>query len=118
MRGKTADEKLKILTLRNTLTHRIKKWRTIQVLYMPIVTTFLSKDDDAPENQTRGSEEVSLLPENEKLWMPSDVPREKWTMGIATGLAQKEERLRVADADDALHQVRIPSMITHLEYLD
>lgn len=105
MRGKTPDEKLKIQTLRNTLTHRIKKWRTIQVLYMPIVTTFLSNDnDDVPDN-TSSSARTALLPENIKLWMPSQVPQQRWATGIATGLAKKEERLRIAEADVALHQV-------------
>lgn len=105
MRGKTPDEKLKIQTLRNTLTHRIKKWRTIQILYMPIVTTLISKDDEVPEGQSSFDQGVILV-ENVKLWMPSQVPREKWATGIATGLASKEERLRIADADGALHQVR------------
>ena len=79
MRGKTPDEKLKIQTLRNTLTHRINKWRTIQILYMPIVTTFLSadRDDDLSEDRRDRSEVTATLPENLKLWMPSEVPREK-----------------------------------------
>lgn len=106
MRGKTADEKLKVQTLRNTLTHRIKMWRTIQVLYIPVVTTLLTNDDDTAENENRSPSEV-YLPENEKLWMPSEVPREKWLMGLAVGLVHKEERLRIADADDALHKVRL-----------
>lgn len=113
MRGKTADEKLKIQTLRNTLAHRIKKWRTIQVLYTPIVTTYLSKDEDGGDDDDTSNSDSRSLPEDEKLWMPSSLPRETWTASLSPGLLKKEERLRIAEADDALHQVRFfPSSST------
>lgn len=107
MSSKTADEKLKVQTLRNTLSYRIRKWRTIQVLYMPIVTTFLSQDDDTDDDAeaNSASNPAATLPENVRLWMPLEVPSAKWSAGLAVGLIKKEERLRVADADDALHQV-------------
>lgn len=106
MTCKTADERLKVQTQRNTLSHRIRKWRTIQVLYMPIVTTFLAKDDDGDDSDAQNeSDPPAILPENVRLWMPSEVPSDKRTAGLATGLVQKEERLRIAEADDALHQV-------------
>ena len=73
---------------------------------MPIVSVFLARDEDPLEDEQSRRDIAATEPENQKLWMPSVVPREKWGTGIAIGLAEKEARMRVAEADDALHQVR------------
>ncbi|TFY54862.1 hypothetical protein EVG20_g9538 [Dentipellis fragilis] len=108
----TTKKKVTLQDKRNALHHRIQAWRQVQVLYMPIVTTLLPKmtaDESGPQEPPAqpDAEETSIpKPEYEKLWMPSDLNPSLWTTGIHPGLAQKELRLREAEAEDALHEIR------------
>lgn len=45
-------------------------------------------------------------PENLKLWLPSEMPAATRTLGCVQDLPDKECRLRLAQADDALHELR------------
>ncbi|KAA1478735.1 hypothetical protein DENSPDRAFT_788366 [Dentipellis sp. KUC8613] len=108
----TTKKKVTLQDKRNALHHRIQAWRQVQVLYMPIVSTLLPKtnaDDSRPQEpaaQPDADEFGVPKPEYEKLWMPSDLKPSLWATGIYTGLAQKELRLREAEAEDALHEIR------------
>lgn len=66
---------------------------------MPVVSTLRK-----PPDTSVASDEL-YKPEDEKLWMPSELPKEQWG-GLGYGLVEKETSLREAEADDALHQVR------------
>ncbi|KAA1479653.1 hypothetical protein DENSPDRAFT_789438, partial [Dentipellis sp. KUC8613] len=108
----TTKKKLTLQDKRNALHHRIQAWRQVQCLYMPVVTTLLPKaaDDESPVQEAprlNTSEDVSIpKPEKEKLWMPSDLSPSHRATGILPGLADKELRLREAEAEDALHEIR------------
>lgn len=87
-------------TGRNTLVHRINSWFALQAVYMPVVATLRK-----PADTSVAADELQK-PEEEKLWMPSEVPKELWA-GLGYRLVEKETSLREAEADDALHQVRL-----------
>ena len=52
------------------------------------------------------SAQNSGQPEHMKLWLPSSLPRALWETGCCVGLVAKEHRLRLAQADDALNELR------------
>lgn len=45
-------------------------------------------------------------PEHAHLWLPSAIPKNMWLSACLPGLPEKEKRLRVAQADDALADLR------------
>ena len=65
---------------------------------MPIVSTLVPPPSAAADSPP--------IPENEVLWMPSEVDPKHWLTGLAAGLTELELRLRESEAQDALHQVR------------
>lgn len=86
--------------MRSKLSQRIKNWRRIQALYMPVVSTLLVEGEgdgegDAPQTK----------PELGKLWMPSELDEAKRTSSGMKELEGKELKLRESEARDALHQV-------------
>ena len=107
----------------NSLRHHIEKWRDIQLMYMPGVTQaramFKSgKLTPADLTQSKSSSTstsnlsastFSVLaehPERMPLFLPSQMPTSLWQTGCAPGLVEKEKRLRVAQVDDALLELR------------
>ncbi|KAA1479985.1 hypothetical protein DENSPDRAFT_789779, partial [Dentipellis sp. KUC8613] len=98
----TARKKVTLQEARNVLQHRIKNWRIVQAVYMPVVSTLIHEAElSNPSNTTSAS-----TPEFEKLWMPSDVPSHLQRTGLASGLVEKEKRLREAECEEALHEIR------------
>jgi hypothetical protein len=95
---------------RATLCDRIEAWRSIQAMYMPGIvqlcqinptrTDALLMDQDAER------------PELLKLWLPSSVPAALRETGCTNDLVDKERRLRLAEADDALAALRRQLRIT------
>lgn len=89
---------------RATLFDRMETWRSIQPLYMPGIAQLrqvnATRTDGLPDTQD------SDKPENIQLWLPSSMPRALWETGCLPGLLDKEKRLRVAEADDALNGLR------------
>ncbi|KIM73218.1 hypothetical protein PILCRDRAFT_15408 [Piloderma croceum F 1598] len=77
---------------RATLCDHIETWRSIQTLYMP------KQDTEMPE----------AIP----LWLPSSLPSRLRESGCVDGLVEKERRLRLAEADDALVALRRQLRIT------
>jgi hypothetical protein len=75
---------------RAALRRRIEKWKEVQSIYMPAVS----------ELQT--SSESRLHPETIPLQLPSAVSPELRSTRCIEGLPDKEWRLRVAQADDAI----------------
>ncbi|KAI0054627.1 hypothetical protein BV25DRAFT_1843527 [Artomyces pyxidatus] len=100
----TSVEKASLQVKRNTLQHRIQMWRTVQQLYMPASLTM--PDVEPSSTQSSSSTRTTEKAENTKLWLPSELPEALRRAGCSAGLAGKEMRLRTAQADDALHQIR------------
>jgi hypothetical protein len=77
------------------------------MVYMPCVATILSSATDLDSDQ---STETPERVENTQLYLPSSLPSslplQLRVTGLSPGLAEKEIRLRIAQADDALAEIR------------
>ncbi|KAI0261418.1 hypothetical protein BC834DRAFT_830320, partial [Gloeopeniophorella convolvens] len=94
----TEKEKIALYKTRNTLLLRINGWRAIQRLYMPCIP-HLEAADGVPYD-------VDVpLPELIPLHLPSSLP-EHLRNSCGFGLVEKEARLRVGQAHDALNSLR------------
>jgi hypothetical protein len=78
---------------RNALHCRIQKWREVQELYMPGVVGLLAMNDT----------EDPIQPETTPLYLPSAMPPH---VIVSAGLTEIETKLRLAQADDALGELR------------
>lgn len=87
-------------TGQNTLAHRIRSWKKLRAIYMPIVSTLEGTDD------AEAVEPSEYRPEREELFLPSAIPA-NLRAGLGYGLVEKERRIRESEADDALHMVRM-----------
>ncbi|KAI0066772.1 hypothetical protein BV25DRAFT_1867938 [Artomyces pyxidatus] len=134
--AKTAAGRASLQEKRNALQHRIKNWRALQLIYMPASSALIAKELSAstspsPTSSSHGTT-ANAVPavvetpgttkiENEKLWLPLDIPRELWSPGLAPGLIDKAIRLRVAQAEEALHnlrrQLRIRKGLIHYKHV-
>lgn len=65
----------------------------------------LSTSTSAPSTE---SDNITMSPNPEliHLLFPSEVPSSIWSTGITAGIVDKERRLRLAQADDALNELR------------
>ncbi|KAI0042995.1 hypothetical protein FA95DRAFT_1575369 [Auriscalpium vulgare] len=108
-------EKVALREKQAVLRHRLASWRPIQQLYIPCVTQLLSnsQDTDIDALAFNTAPSASDHPENEVLYLPSQLPLELRRTGCVSGLADKERRLRLAQAEDALYQVRRSLRIRH-----
>ena len=104
---------------RHSLRRRIEAWTEIQRVYMPCVDQLrsaasvhasnpsldFSASTSAPSTE---SDNISMSsnPELIRLLFPSEVPSSTWSAGITSGIIDKERRLRLAQADDALNELR------------
>ncbi|KAI0064330.1 hypothetical protein BV25DRAFT_1790798, partial [Artomyces pyxidatus] len=104
----TPLDKASLQSKRNTLQHRIQTWQTVQQLYIPASTALQASDDSipvtspTPVSATSNGSRAELM----KLWLPSELPPSLRSSGCAPGIVKKEVRLRIAQADDALHHIR------------
>ncbi|KAF7972080.1 hypothetical protein HWV62_19161 [Athelia sp. TMB] len=92
----TLLRKTELLEKRNALRHRIDAWSAIQDVYMP------------QAHQLRAATASSVIPyaEEEVLYLPSQLPSELHASPAMAVLLNKERRLRIGQADDALHEIR------------
>lgn len=89
----SSTQLVQVEELRHTLHRRISQWRPIQGLYMPCVSSLDLPLEDANLNE----------PEEIPLWLPSCFP----DVSKATPPVRAAElRLRIAQADDSLNEVR------------
>lgn len=93
----TTVRKAELLEQRNSLRHRIALWRDIQSTYMPGVEQVRSAPEHSPKD---------VPPEAECLFLPSSLPPALTDTACVRGLAEKERRLRLGQAEDALHDIR------------
>lgn len=100
----TTLQKVELLERRNKLCHRIGTWREIQKVYMPGVTSLRST--------STASSTTAPHPEDELLWLPSSLPSGHQLSACIPNLADKERRLRIGQAEDALHSTRRQLRVT------
>jgi hypothetical protein len=99
---------------RHKLRRRIEAWREIQRIYMPCVEQLRNAPPatDSPSAHVTSSgpppasQMATEQPETTPLFLPSSVTVSLRTIGCIPDLAEKERRLRLAQADDALHELR------------
>ena len=92
----TLLRKTELLEKRIALRHRIDAWISIQDLYMP----------EARHLRTSNAPSTPVNAEDEPLYLPSQIPLELRSSATMVSLLRKEHRLRIGQADDALHEVR------------
>ena len=97
--GSTTSRKVDLLQRRSRLRHQINNWRDVQQVYMPCVSQLM---DITPPASSSSLDRA----ETESLFLPSAIPACLRESGCIPGLAQKELRLRLAQADSALNHVR------------
>jgi hypothetical protein len=91
---------------RQLLRYRITKWQEVQEVYMPAVVELrhaAHRASSAPDLVTQ--------PERTPLYLPSGIPAST-RLSLAGSLAEKEQRMRLAQADDALHDLKRMLRIT------
>ncbi|TDL14200.1 hypothetical protein BD410DRAFT_691972, partial [Rickenella mellea] len=99
--GNSISENTDIQQKRNALEHRIKTWRRLQAIYMPVVAALLEQDHALVEDENAGP----VSPEDVNLYLPSDLPS-NLQCRCSPAVARKEFLLRVGQADDCILQLR------------
>jgi hypothetical protein len=93
---------------RIALYRRLQGWREAQMVYMPCVASLLVSA--ATDSDSSGSPLPSERVKNISLWLPSSLPMsmpiQLRSTGLSPGLIEKETRLHLAQADDALAEIR------------
>lgn len=98
----TRKQLTEISEARIALHRHIHAWREAQMVYMPCVASLLVT--------TEGDGEPTDHAKNISLWLPSSLPTSLpsvlRTTGLSPGLLEKEAQLWLAQADDALAEIR------------
>ena len=88
---------------RTSLRNQISRWREIQLLYMPCVGTLLTQCNAA----TTATESPTIaLAKSIPLHLPSSLPEQLRQLPDISTVLDKELRLRIAQADDSLADIR------------
>ena len=91
---------------RSALQNRIQRWREAQLVYMPCVGTLLARTLTTT-NGADSAESPSIEPaEAIPLYLPSSLPQRLRRLPELSAAVERERRLRVAQADDALADIR------------
>ena len=98
----TPHESANVQEKRNSLAHRIQQWREVQLAYTPTVATLLVSDLTNSELPSPSFE----TPESTNLYLPSSLPPKLRDNATIKKIADKELRLRIAQADDSLADIR------------
>ncbi|EAU86991.2 hypothetical protein CC1G_08462 [Coprinopsis cinerea okayama7 len=100
-RMSTSKQKADLQEKRNGMRRRIARWREVQIVYAPCVAPLLPGITAGEDSE--GAEVIK--PEDIPLYLPSDLtPTLHQTIPAMT---EKERRLREAQADDALSEIRL-----------
>ena len=96
---------------RHILRRRIDNWCEVQRAYMPCIDQLLATiaSDASHDSASADSSRMTTTPEQPEttpLFLPSSIPSSLWTTGCVLGLVDKERRLRLAQADDGLNELR------------
>ncbi len=102
---KSSKQQADLQEKRNGLFRRITQWREVQLAYMPMVASLLLKTGTLAL-ETDSASPDSELAENIPLHLPSSLPSLFQTSPALSSLAEKEYRLRIGQADEALDDIR------------
>jgi hypothetical protein len=102
----TVLRKAELLEKRNGLRCRIIKWREAQMVYMPGAEQIIAR-----MKSTTSTEQLDHA-KLENLLLPSSISPTNSMLCCVPGLADKERRLRLAQADDALNELRRQLRVT------
>lgn len=103
MKGKaTSKQQADIQDKRTTLLRRIQRWREVQLTYIPCVGPILAAALCTQETDGPTPDLAELTP----LHLPSALPRHLCDAHNLGTVVEKEKRLRIAQADDALAEIR------------
>ena len=92
---------------RTGLLRHIQNWRDVQLVYTPHVASLVSQIQTATDvNVDAAALPRETFPENIPLFLPSSLPGHILTLPELRDICQLERRLREAQADDALAEVR------------
>ena len=100
---------------RHALRRRIDRWRDVQRIYMPCIQQLLASTSPSSSNTAPTSDSSPIAsphaynvekPEAAPLFLPSSISSSLRATGCAPGLQYKERRLRRAQVDDGLHELR------------
>ncbi|KAI0047219.1 hypothetical protein FA95DRAFT_1465725, partial [Auriscalpium vulgare] len=109
----TSYEKADLQEKRNSLARRIEAWRVVQDIYMPFVAALRAIATSSPRDDDGADHSVALEKAEElDLFLPSSLPPTHRCLGTTNGLSRIETRLRIAQADDALAEVRMHRRVT------
>lgn len=86
---------------RTSLCNRIQHWREAQLVYMPCVTNLLMQTPTTTANSPSVEHVESI-----SLHLPSSLPQHLRQSPELSAIVEKECRLRVGQADDALADIR------------
>ncbi|KDR65401.1 hypothetical protein GALMADRAFT_81900, partial [Galerina marginata CBS 339.88] len=87
---------------RNILRSRLRGWEQLRSIYIPGLLQYRADIAAASSDPST----VSDHPENAELWLPSNIPTKDRRRICNPGLPEMEEKLRTAQANDALESVR------------
>lgn len=102
---------------RNILQARLTHWFKVQAVYIPVAQSLrgnLHNEDASASEYTVSDEELGNTGlsstdtdvENVVLYLPSQLPPSLWSTGCMPGLHDIELKLHVAQASDALEQLK------------
>jgi len=88
----------------------IQAWHEVQMVYMPYVASLLSSSPNPSFDEIRTDASSTEHVENITLFLPSSLPTTLppalCAIGISPGLLEKEIKLCITQADDALAELR------------
>lgn len=90
-------QKAILFETRSALLHSIEKWRQLQAVYMPGA---LNPDTTDPDPSQR------VKAESIKLWLPSQLDAEDRNVTCLGGVIESEKKLRFAQLEDSLNDLR------------
>ena len=92
---------------RTGLLRLIQNWREVQLAYVPHVASLVSQMQPATDvDVNTATLPPETFPENTPLFLPSSLPPHIRNLPELQDICQLERRLREAQADDALAEVR------------
>lgn len=103
MKGRQTSKQLADLQEKRTsLFRRIQRWHEVQLTYVPCVGPILATMLCSAEETNTPPDPAEHMP----LYLPSSLPRQLLDTHDLTAILEKEKRLRIAQADDALAEIR------------
>lgn len=107
IRTRTAKQHADLQIKRTNLLCRIQRWREIQISYMSGLASMIQPLPSSSLNlNENGADHESLPVENLPLWLPSSLMPELRETSSMRDISLKECRLRIAQADDSLADIR------------